>query len=141
MNPERTHSRIDLHTHTTASDGQDTPAALVANASERGISVLGVTDHDTVDALVAELKAKEYRLRALVKAIVLSDAEHRWLLDNPGATVRIDLEATTVHLPTGVSVKFPVEGFARYCLLNGIDELGFLLQRNDAIVSYEQAHA
>lgn len=73
--------------------------------------------------------------------IVVDEQSHRWLLDNPGATVRIDLEATTVHLPTGVSVKFPVEGFARYCLLNGIDELGFLLQKNEAIASYEQAHA
>jgi 3-isopropylmalate/(R)-2-methylmalate dehydratase small subunit len=73
--------------------------------------------------------------------IVVDEQSHRWLLDNPGVTVRIDLEATTVHLPTGVSVKFPVEGFARYCLLNGVDELGFLLQRNDAIASYEQAHA
>jgi 3-isopropylmalate/(R)-2-methylmalate dehydratase small subunit len=73
--------------------------------------------------------------------IVVDEQSHRWLLDNPGATVRIDLEATAVHLPTGVSVKFPVEGFARYCLLNGIDELGFLLQKNDAIANYEQAHA
>lgn len=46
-------SRIDLHTHTRASDGLDTPAELVANASRQGISILGVTDHDTVDALAA----------------------------------------------------------------------------------------
>lgn len=46
-----TTSRIDLHTHTRASDGLDTPAELVANASRQGLSILGVTDHDTVDAL------------------------------------------------------------------------------------------
>ena len=39
---------IDLHTHTTASDGRDTPAELVARASAAGVSVLAVTDHDTV---------------------------------------------------------------------------------------------
>lgn len=44
-------SRIDLHTHTTASDGLDSPVALVHAARAQGISVLGVTDHDTVDAL------------------------------------------------------------------------------------------
>lgn len=44
--------RIDLHTHTTASDGQDTPAELVNFAVQQGVSVLGVTDHDTIDALV-----------------------------------------------------------------------------------------
>jgi 3-isopropylmalate dehydratase, small subunit (EC 4.2.1.33) len=73
--------------------------------------------------------------------IVIDEASHRWLLDNPGANVRIDLESSTVHLPTGVTVKFPIEGFARYCLLNGIDELGFLLQKSDEISRYEQAHA
>jgi 3-isopropylmalate/(R)-2-methylmalate dehydratase small subunit len=73
--------------------------------------------------------------------VVVDEQSHQWLLQNPGATVRVDLETTTVQLPTGVTVRFPLEGFARYCLLNGIDELGFLLQRNEAIAQYEQAHA
>ncbi len=73
--------------------------------------------------------------------IVVDEQTHEWLLNNPGADVRIELETNTVHLPTGASVQFPIEGFARYCLLNGIDELGFLLQKNEAISSYEQAHA
>jgi predicted metal-dependent phosphoesterase TrpH len=41
---------IDLHTHTTASDGRCTPAELVARAAGAGVTVLSVTDHDTVDA-------------------------------------------------------------------------------------------
>ena len=41
---------IDLHTHTTASDGRCTPAELVARASAAGVTVLSVTDHDTVEA-------------------------------------------------------------------------------------------
>lgn len=73
--------------------------------------------------------------------IVVDETAHRWLLENPGANVRVDLETTTVHLPNGTTVKFPVEGFARYCLLNGIDELGFLLQKDDAISNFERAHA
>ncbi len=73
--------------------------------------------------------------------IVVDEQSHQWLLQNPGASVRIDLEAGTVQLPTGTSIKFTVERFARYCLLNGIDELGFLLQKDAAITSYEQAHA
>src|SRR5688572_27346068 len=52
---EHNHHRIDLHTHTTASDGQDTPAELVNFAVQQGVSVLGVTDHDTIDA-ISELK-------------------------------------------------------------------------------------
>ena len=72
--------------------------------------------------------------------IVVDETTHGWLLANPGATVRVDLEQSTVQLPTGVSVTFPIEGFARYCLLNGTDELGFLLQRADAIAQFERTH-
>lgn len=73
--------------------------------------------------------------------IVVDETSHRWLLENPGANVRVDLESTSLHLPNGTTVTFPVEGFARYCLLNGIDELGFLLQKDGAITSFERAHA
>lgn len=52
---EHNRHRIDLHTHTTASDGQDTPAELVNFAVQQGVSILGVTDHDTIDA-ITELK-------------------------------------------------------------------------------------
>jgi 3-isopropylmalate/(R)-2-methylmalate dehydratase small subunit len=38
-------------------------------------------------------------------------------------------------------VSFPIEAFARYCLLNGVDELGFLRQQSAAIERYEQVHA
>lgn len=44
---------IDLHTHTTASDGRCSPAELVARAAAAGVTVLSVTDHDTVDACAA----------------------------------------------------------------------------------------
>jgi 3-isopropylmalate/(R)-2-methylmalate dehydratase small subunit len=73
--------------------------------------------------------------------IVVDEASHRWLIENPGANVRIDLETTSVHLPNGMTVSFPVERFARYCLLNGIDELGFLLQKDEAISDFERAQA
>ncbi|HKC28609.1 MAG TPA: PHP domain-containing protein, partial [Jatrophihabitans sp.] len=39
--------RIDLHTHSTASDGTDTPAALVTTAAAAGLDVVALTDHDT----------------------------------------------------------------------------------------------
>ncbi|MGI8405664.1 MAG: PHP domain-containing protein, partial [Thermomicrobiales bacterium] len=48
-------SHIDLHTHTTASDGLLAPADLVSLASQRGLSVLGITDHDTIDGLTEAL--------------------------------------------------------------------------------------
>src|SRR5262245_20495229 len=48
---------IDLHTHTTASDGRCSPAELVARASAAGVTVLGVTDHDTVAGCAAAAAA------------------------------------------------------------------------------------
>ena len=67
-------------------------------------------------------------------------ATHAWLLANPGAEVTIDVEKLTLTLPDGTTVKFPLEGFARFCLLNGVDELGYLLSKSDSISAYEQAH-
>lgn len=71
--------------------------------------------------------------------ILVDEATSRWLIDNPGAEVGVDLESGTLSLPTGVQVRFPLEAFARYCLLNGVDELGFLLERVPEIEKYESA--
>ena len=70
--------------------------------------------------------------------VVVDEATHAWLVANPGAEVEIDLPATTLRLPDGRSVGFPVEAFARYCLMNGVDELGYLLKHADAIADYER---
>src|SRR5277367_141601 len=68
--------------------------------------------------------------------IVVDDATSRWLLDHPGAEVDIDLNAARLTLPTGVSVAFPLEAFARHCLMNGIDELGYLRGKIGQIEGY-----
>ncbi|MEP6883186.1 MAG: 3-isopropylmalate dehydratase small subunit [Gammaproteobacteria bacterium] len=73
--------------------------------------------------------------------IVVDDATSRWLLDHPGADIDIDLESSRLTLPTGVSVTFPLEAFARHCLLNGIDELGYLQSRLADTKRYEAARA
>lgn len=49
--------RIDLHTHSTASDGTDTPAELVRNAGAAGLDVVALTDHDTVSGHEAAVRA------------------------------------------------------------------------------------
>jgi 3-isopropylmalate/(R)-2-methylmalate dehydratase small subunit len=69
--------------------------------------------------------------------VVVDEGTSRWLLENPGAEVTINLDSTTLALPTGARVQFPIEAFSRYCLLNGIEELGFLLERMDSINAYE----
>jgi len=70
--------------------------------------------------------------------IVVNEPTSQWLLEHPGAEVSIDLQSTTLRLPTGAAVQFPIEDFARHCLLHGIDELGFLMSKQTEIGSYEQ---
>ena len=72
--------------------------------------------------------------------VVVDQASSDWLLSNPGADITIDVESTTLTLPTGERVTFPLESFSRYCLLNGVDELGFLLDRGAQIEAYERRH-
>ena len=73
--------------------------------------------------------------------VVVDEATHAWLVANPGAEVEVDLPSTSLRLPDGRSVTFPVEAFARYCLMNGVDELGYLLNQAEAIDAYERRHA
>jgi 3-isopropylmalate/(R)-2-methylmalate dehydratase small subunit len=73
--------------------------------------------------------------------IVVDESTSRWLLENPGAEVDIDLGSARLTLPTGVSAAFPIEAFARHCLLNGIDELGYLRSKIADIERYEAAQA
>ena len=69
--------------------------------------------------------------------VVVDEATHVWLLANPGAEVEIDLASASLSVPGRAAVTFPIDPFARYCLMNGVDELGFLLSKDDAIKAYE----
>ena len=71
--------------------------------------------------------------------ITVDESISQWLQSNPGAHVDIDVEARRLTLPTGVAVSFPLEAFARHCLLNGIDELGYLRSHLSDIERYEAA--
>ena len=96
-----------------------------------------------IDAVVSTEFADIFRTNCLKNGLVpvlIDENTHAWLLANPQAEVTIDVEQSTLTLPDGTAVKFPLEGFARYCLLNGVDELGYLLSKNAAISAYEQAH-
>jgi 3-isopropylmalate/(R)-2-methylmalate dehydratase small subunit len=73
---------------------------------------------------------------------VLVDKEtHQWLIDNPGAEVAVDIEKRTLTLPDGSEVAFPIDGFSRYCLMNGLDQLGFLMESEAEIKAFEEARA
>jgi 3-isopropylmalate/(R)-2-methylmalate dehydratase small subunit len=73
--------------------------------------------------------------------VVVDEPTSQWLLHHPGAEVDIDLESLRLTLPTGASVAFPIEPFARHCLVNGVDELGYLLSKLSDIERFEAARA
>ncbi len=64
-------------------------------------------------------------------------ATHGWLVANPGAVVEIDVAKSEVVLPDGRRSSFPLDPFAQHCLVHGIDELGYLLERLPEIEAWE----
>ena len=93
------------------------------------------------DAVVSTAFADIFRANALKNGllpVVVDEALQRRLLETPGAEVVIDVEACT--LASGaLAASFPLEPFARYCLLNGLDELTFILSREAEIAAFEAA--
>ncbi len=86
---------------------------------------------------IADIFRNNSLKNGLVPVVVDSDTL-TWLLDNPGADVTIDVPASTLTLPDGRSIEFPIDAFARHCLVEGLDQLGFLESQMDAIRNYEE---
>jgi len=97
-------------------------------------------------AVVSTFFADIFRNNALKNGllpIAVDAAAHRRLLAlaaDPAAEVTVDLGARTVTLPDGEAVPFPIDPFARHCLLNGLDQLTFLEGAADDIARYEAEH-
>lgn len=96
-------------------------------------------------AIISTSFADIFRNNALKNGLlpVAVDPEsHRKLFEaakaDAQAEVTIDLDSQTVVLPDGTTTTFPVDGFAKHCLLNGIDELGYLRGFEKEIEAYEQ---
>jgi 3-isopropylmalate/(R)-2-methylmalate dehydratase small subunit len=76
--------------------------------------------------------------------VIVDTQTHQQLIslaeEDPETQVTIDLAAQTLTLPDGRSVTFPIDSFSKYCLLNGVDQLGFLLNLEDDVAAYEAQH-
>jgi 3-isopropylmalate/(R)-2-methylmalate dehydratase small subunit len=72
----------------------------------------------------------------LLPLVVPADV-HAELLKSGGAVVKVDLAAQTLTLPNGRAVSFPIDSFAKQCMLDGVDELGYMLQQDAAIAAFE----
>lgn len=76
--------------------------------------------------------------------IIVDEATHEQLLslvaEDPSTEVSVDLASQTVTLPDGRSVQFPIDNFSKTCLLDGLDQLGYLLKQADVVAEFEAAH-
>jgi 3-isopropylmalate/(R)-2-methylmalate dehydratase small subunit len=136
-------------------DGSDNPAFALNQPQAQGCSILvaghnfgcgssrehapwALLDYGIHAVLCSEI-ADIFRNNALTNgllAIVVSAREHRWLLDHPGVELTIDVVAQSITKPDGDHASFALEPFARHCLLEGVDQLGFLLAQGDLIRAF-----
>jgi 3-isopropylmalate/(R)-2-methylmalate dehydratase small subunit len=83
---------------------------------------------------------KNNSLKNSLLPIVVPADVHAELLKNSGEPVKVDLPSQTLTLASGRKVEFPVDTFAKHCLLEGIDELGYIQQQEPAIAVFEASH-
>lgn len=98
-------------------------------------------------AIISTSFADIFRNNALKNGllpVIVDEETHRQLLslaeEDHEASVTIDLADQLLTLPDGRQVNFPIDGFSKTCLLEGIDQLGYLQKQEDKILAYEQAH-
>jgi 3-isopropylmalate/(R)-2-methylmalate dehydratase small subunit len=98
-------------------------------------------------AIISTSFADIFRNNALKNGllpVVVDEDTHRQLLslaeEDPTTTVTIDLDTQSVILPDGRRVAFPIDGFSKACLIEGLDQLGYLLKRAPEIERFEAAH-
>jgi 3-isopropylmalate/(R)-2-methylmalate dehydratase small subunit len=76
--------------------------------------------------------------------VIVDEQTHRQLLslveEDPATQVSIDLEEQIVGLPDGRAIPFPIDPFSKTCLLEGLDQLGYLLKQDALVAGYEAAH-
>jgi 3-isopropylmalate/(R)-2-methylmalate dehydratase small subunit len=98
-------------------------------------------------AVIATSFADIFRQNALKNALVpvaIPAEAHRALLEavelDPELQATIDLTTRTLTVPGGMTVGFPIDEFSRHCLLEGVDELGYILQHEAQIAAFEARH-
>jgi 3-isopropylmalate/(R)-2-methylmalate dehydratase small subunit len=138
-------------------DGRERPDFPLNDAKNKGAQVLVAGDNFGcgssrehapwalrdfgLRAVVSSSMADIFRTNALKNGLVPVVVErdvHEQLLRTPGMEVTIDVETCTLSA-AGIRVSFPLDPFARHCLMNGVDELGYLLAQSQAIAEYEEA--
>lgn len=101
-----------------------------------------------IRAVMSTSFADIFRNNALkngILPIVVDSGVHRLMSEiaptPAGLEITVDLQSQTIRLDNGTTVQFPIDGFSKACLIDGTDELGYLLKFNDRIAGYELRHA
>ena len=76
-------------------------------------------------------------LKNRLLTIVVDSEIHKWLMEHPATELVVDLANTEIILENGKAISFPIDSFARYCLLHGVDQLGYILKHDSEITAYE----
>ncbi len=74
---------------------------------------------------------------SLLPIIVPHDVHERLFALPEDAEIAVDLASQTLQLPDGTRVEFPIDSFSKTCLLEGIDELGWIMKQDRDISAYE----
>jgi 3-isopropylmalate/(R)-2-methylmalate dehydratase small subunit len=111
--------------------------------SSREHAPWGLTDYGFRVVISSEI-ADIFRGNSLKNGllpIVIDKRAHRWLLDHPHEEVTVDLENCEVRLPkNGGTYSFEIDAFSRHCLMEGVDEMGYLAAQDEAISEFEETH-
>jgi 3-isopropylmalate/(R)-2-methylmalate dehydratase small subunit len=107
-------------------------------------ALMGVGIRAVISTSFADIFGSNALKNGLLPVVV--DVEtHRQLFslaeEDPAMQLTIDLGRQSVRLPDGRQVTFPIDSFSKTCLLEGVDQLGYLLRQSPAIAVYERAHA
>ena len=100
-----------------------------------------------IQAVVSTSFADIFQNNALKNSLLPVIVEHgthqkifELVKEDPEMQMTIDLAAQTLTLPDGESVMFPIDAFSKTCLLEGVDQLGYLLKQETQITNYERAN-
>ncbi len=100
-----------------------------------------------IQAVISTSFADIFRNNALKNGllpIVVDEETHRQLMslaeEDPSAQITVELASQTITLPDARAVKFPIDGFSKHMLLQGVDELGYLLAKDGDIARFERAY-
>ena len=95
-------------------------------------------------AVISSRFADIFRSNALKNGLLpvtVDEAVADFLLDHPDHPLRIDIAQRTLTVEGYGEFEFPLDPFSAYCLTRGIDQLDFILENEEAIAAYEEAHA